>query len=265
MFPEIILFWLQIPMTGIWILVFLITFYFMTKRYAKEFQLPFQRFSENFPMYMIIIYIISSYTRYFLDSRRIFPLSRDQVLEYISPVGYEFHLIWIVIWFIFCGIHFLSEQADKHIHLKRIDTRFLALSVSIIPLGIFLLLGDNFIWVETNARYGISALTLESALSTYGGIVPLWIFISLLGVFLYLWTKLWRLYQPQVRWYGLRWLATFLLILCIIILFQIYPRHAVMSLLWTTWDVKNYILIMSSWRFVWLALDVYNHFSYLKK
>ena len=237
----------------------------MTRKYALESQLPFWRFAEHFPMYMIIIYILSSYFWYFINYKRIFPLTIEQVLQYISPVWYEFHLVWIILWFALCGVHFLSAQQDKNIHLKRIDSWFLALGVALVPLGIFLLLWDNFIGIESTAWYSISALTIESELSTFGSVLPIGMLLSLLGVGMYLGTKFWRLHQPQVRWYGLRWLAIFLLILCGILLLQMYPRHAVMSIFGITRDIKNYVVVVTAWWLLWLAMDVYSHFSYIKE
>lgn len=265
MYPELSIAGVIIPMTGLWIFAFLVAFYFMTKKYVKQFNLSFDRFAEYFPMYIVSIYIISSYTWYLFKYMRVIPLSMSDIFEYISPVWYEFHLVGIVAWIIICGMHFLKDITDKHIQVKRIDSRFLAISVAIIPLGIFLLLWDNFIWMESNAWYSISALTLESNLSTYGAVIPLWLVISLLWVISYLGIKFRRLHNAQLRGYGVRWFSILSFILCLIILMQIYPRHGVTDILWVTRDIKNYLLLWLSFRFTRLWASIYAHFSHLKK
>jgi hypothetical protein len=60
-----------------------------------------------------------------------------------------------------------------------IDILFFAFSLSIVPLGIFLLLGDNFIGLPTTAGIGVKALHFESQLNKFDAVYPIGLFLSI--------------------------------------------------------------------------------------
>jgi len=50
---------------------------------------------------------------------------------------------------------------------------FFAMTGALIPLGLFLLLGDDFIGKSTNSLRGVQALQSESALNKFSAVYPI--------------------------------------------------------------------------------------------
>ncbi len=264
MYPFIDILGTQIHMTWIGILVFLFVFLIRTKRYIKQFDENRHMFRIKIPLYIIVMYLVSSYARYLIEEFVVFPMSLRQFMAYLSPFEYKFHLIgltgaiWWCVWDFFKGIQ------DTNTQLKWIDAWFLAAMRACIPLGIFLLLWDTFIGQPTDWSIFVSSFHPDSKLATYNKVIPLSLAISLVSLVLLLITKILRLQKPQIRWYGLIWWIVFLITLCIIILFQEYTRHLVVKFLGKTRDINNYMLIGAAIFLIWKYKTKYAFFSNLK-
>ncbi len=263
MYPFLDIFGTQLHMTGIGIIICILTFLRATKRYARFYDIDRSEFGKRVPAYLIVIYFVSQYVWYLIGDFVIIPSTRHQLLSYISPADYTFHLVGIVIAIWWCVRHFLSSIADPHTHVRWIDTRFLSMMRACIPLGFFLLLWDNFIWEPSDGYLSISAFHPESNVARYDTVMPLGLYLSCIALVLLLITKILRARRPQMRGYGFVWWVVFLCMVCLLILFQAYPRHLVFSLIKTR-DIKNIALLWAVWVIVWKYFRVYHFYTNLR-
>ncbi len=263
MYPFINALGTEIHMTWVWILLFVIVFLFRSKNYILQFKEDWAPFAALVPMYLVIIYLASSYSWYLIEEFVVIPTSLTQLMAYISPYEYKFHLIWLIGSCARCVWHFFGQIRDPNIQLKWIDAWFLWAMWACIPLWIFLLLWDTFIWQPTDSGIYVSAFHPDSKLATYGKVIPLWLYLSFLALILLLWTKIMRHNNSQLRWYGVIWRITFLIIFCFLILFQEYARRLVFKLLGKTRDIRNIILLLSAGYLVWKYKYKYEFYSNL--
>lgn len=265
MYPFINIFETQIHMTWLGIIIAGIVFLFSLKRYATYYGLDWKSFRLQVPLYLIIIYFFSQYMWYLIEDFVVFPLNWSQLLAYISPEGYTFHLVGILIASAGIALHFFSNQVtDPQKQVRRIDAWFLSAMLACIPLGFFLLLGDNFIWQAVDGGMYITPFHPDSRVVAYGKVMPLGIYLSLFALILFLATKIIRIKKTQLKWYGIVWWIIFLLWLCLLILFQEYPRHLVFWFLWKTRDIKNIILIWAAWWLLRSYRKIYSSFVHLQ-
>lgn len=240
-----------IYMTWVGILISLCVFLFVLKWYTKQYRLNLKHFIQLLPFYGMFIYALWSYSYYFIEYGRIIPLTIAEFLEYFSPQWYTFHFVGLIIWIALCLYHFFIKHVESLQAKQRRDSILHAAALACIPLWLFLLLGDNFIWETTEGVFYISAILPDSKVATYGKVLPLWIFLScawlLIHLYMYLMTKKSNTSTDKIiahrkdRTYS--GIALFCLFLLIITLFQIYPRYFVIEILWRTFDIKQYILL----------------------
>lgn len=260
MYPFLDIFWTQIHMTWVGVICFLLVFLVVTKYQAKRSWLDRKLFWSYVPYYLLVIYFVSSYMWYAIEEFIFFPLSLRQIMLYISPYEYTFHLVWIVISVALCVSHFFGIVKDKYKQVSWVDTRFYAAMLAFFPLGIFLLLGDNFVWIPQSWGISVSTFHPESKWVAYDSVIPLWLYLSLIAL-VSLWCKKMRtLRYPQSTGWGFIWWSGFLFFLSILLLFQEYPRHLVVSFLGATWDIKNYVLLIAMWAMMWLYRTIYVFF-----
>ncbi len=224
-------------MTWLWIIAFLATFLFITAREARWRWLSFQSFLQFVPLYILIIYLSGSYFYYLFESFVLFPLSINQLLLYISPYQYSFSSVWIILWILLWWRKFLKNKEKR---TARLHSFFYGLIRWLVPLGFFLLLWDNFIWLPTEWWFYVSAIRHDSNLAIYDKVIPLGFYLSLLGL---LWGSIMFLIH---RTLSLRHIylcyAITSFALSILFIFQQYPRRLVFTLWWTTMDSKQIVL-----------------------
>lgn len=236
-------------MTGIGIVIAFITFlivsFYLTKRYHQNFRKLFYRL----PILILLTYFLWSYFQ-FLFNVGVFPTSAKQLAMLISPYWYEFNFIWIILWLFISVLAFLKKI--KRIENKKIRANilFYSITLSIVPLWIFLMLWDNFIWQTTTSAIWISALHSESELNKFNSVYPIWLFLSI-GALLVAWMI--RVMKKKFA-NGVLWFAILLFITNIVIIFQQYPRHGVISLWEIVLDIKQYI----SFVIIMFCLYIYN-------
>jgi len=264
MYPFINALWTQFHMTWIGIIIFLAVFLRRTKLKITKFQGDRSVFWKHVPMYVVIIYLASSYARYLIEELVIIPTSLNQIMAYISPYEYKFHLVWLIWGIGRCVWHFFQHVQDTNMQLKWIDSRFLAAMWWCIPLGIFLLLGDTFIGQPADSGIFVSAFHPDSKLATYDTVIPLGLYLSLLWLLLLFGTKILRYNKTQLRWYGLVWWILFLVLFSFLILFQEYARHIVFKVFDKTRDIRNIVLLASAWFIYWKYRTKYSFFSQLQ-
>lgn len=242
MYPTLSIRWLSLSMTWIWIVIFLIVFILIAKKKAHVQWLQFRALLRYLPFIILLAYLLWSRSWYFWSDHTIISFSWRQRLLYLSPYEYHFHFTWIALWATIWRWKFLKTQRWEVHHLWW-SILFESLCIATIPLWIFFLLGDHFIWKPVDSGWFVSAIDPESNVATFDTVIPLW---------LYLWAWAWLLYilivflhtrNPQLRRTFI-WLITYVLWRWILLLRQIYPRHAVIKLWTTTVDVKQYMCIL---------------------
>lgn len=240
MFPYITLWWAKIYMTGfgivIWFIIFLGISYYLIKKYHQD----FWKFFYRLPLLTILIYLIWVYVDFALTIS-IFPRNRNEFLMLISPYWYKFHFAWILIWIMIAFKIFFKKIKRNENKKIRIDIFFYSIWLSMIPIGIFLLLWDNFIGKSCHEFICIKPLNIESELNKFNWVFPAWLFISIwafISVFL-----TWMLRRKKQQfWLWIIWFIILIIITNIVIMvFQNYPKYWTISIQWIIFDIKQYV------------------------
>ena len=235
-------------MTWIGILLFLVIAIVSILKYAKQYRLNTQRFLSYLPLYIILLYVLWTYTWWLIWSRIIVPISIQQLLLYFSPTWYPFHLVGIIVWMVVIGIHLLSWVDIDLQKQKWLDALLHSICLGCIPLWIFLLLWDNFIWASTETWLFVTAVRSDSNLAVYGKVIPLWLFLSVWWLLCHLLMNIYT--QKTKKYLGYLGFAIFSFGLARITIYQQYPRHLVSSFAWIRLDIKQYLLFLISIWFI---------------
>lgn len=243
MYPYIELFGTNISMVMIGCIIstaiFLITTRILTKRNHQDFLKLFYWL----PLRIILSYILWRYIAFCLESWIYFPSSISILLKILSPQNFNFHFVglliasWISLWIFFSSI--------KRTENKKIwsDILFLWIANSLIIFGIFLTLWDCVIWKPTDSMFAIRALTDNSALTKFDGVYPIWLFISFGTLIIHIIVSILGIIFKK-NWLWLRWLLWILIVFNICFLFQSYPKYGIFSILWTSFDIKQYMSVI---------------------
>jgi hypothetical protein len=120
---------------------------------------------------------------------------------------------------------------------------FLSIANALIVLWIFITLWDSIVWKSTESIFAVRALTDNSALNKFDGVYPIWLFMSFLILILHMLISVLSIILKR-NWLWIRWSIWILIILNIVFLFQSYPRYWIISILWTSFDIKQYISLL---------------------
>lgn len=239
MFPYITIRWINIYMTGMGIVIALLTFIGISWYLCKAYSIQFWRLFYRLPWAIILIYLLWSYVHFALRIG-LFPTTRSQLMSIISPYGYQFHFIWILLWATIAIRLFFKKI--KRVENKKLysDVLFFAVTWSLIPLWLFLLLGDDFIGRTTTGPFGVQALHTESALNRFSSVLPIWLWLSIGALILYATMGIRKKIENKVG-IGMLWLWYIIVLLNIIILYQQYPRYGIVPFGEYTLDIKQYV------------------------
>lgn len=240
MYPYVELFGTKLYMTGIGIvmacIVFLITGRILSKKYHQE----FMRLFNWLPWLLIPTYIIGLYTSFVLDYGLFIPTS----LHFLSPYGYNFSFVGILIACFFSVLLFMTQFRRSETKKIWLDILFFSFINAVIVLGIFLVLWDDFIGKPYGGALGVKALMGESALVKYESVFPIGIFLSLGALLINVIITLWKLSLKKAG-LGL-WGFIFLFLFFMILLpFWNYPAHGVISVFGKlSLDLNYYVLFI---------------------
>ncbi len=239
MYPYIEVFGIQISMmaTGaiIAFIIFLVTARILTKRNHQDFLKLFYRL----PWRIIFSYILWRYISFALETWTYIPSSVSNFLTILSPQNFNFHFVWLLIaWRISVSLFFSSIKRTEN---KKIwaDIIFLSLANALIIFWIFITLWDTVIWKPTDSIFAIRALSDNSALTKFDGVYPIWLFISFGVLIIHVIVSLLSIILKK-NWLWMWWIIWILIVLNIVFLFQSYPRYWLVSLFWTSLDIKQY-------------------------
>lgn len=226
-------------MTGFWLIIafiiFLIVVFYLTRKTYQN----FWKFFYWVPFLIISMYILGALTTSILD-RGSLPVGIGWFLSTLSPYGYKFHFVGVLIGtFISIGV-FLKKIIRIENKKNRADILFFAFSLSIVPLGIFLMLGDNFIGFPTESMIGIKALHAQSQLNKFNAVYPIGLFLSIWSLASVLFIIILKRIKKKTGYWMLGF-AVLLFIINIVLLYQQYPRYWVISIGSITMDIKQYI------------------------
>lgn len=248
MYPYIEVFGVEISMmfvgTIIAMIVFLITAWILTKRNHQDFLKLFYWL----PWWIILSYILGRYISFSLETGIYLPTSLSNLLTILSPQNFNFHFVGILIATWICSVMFFSSIKRTENKKIRADILFLSIANALIVLWIFITLWDSIVWKPTENIFAIRALTDNSALTKFDGVYPIWLFMSFWLLILHiLISVLGIVLKKNGLW--IRWLIWILIVLNIVFLFQSYPRYWIVSILWTSFDIKQYasLILLIFW------------------
>lgn len=243
MFPSFEILWITVYMTWIWIITFLICFICIAFALCKKRHQDFYLLFYQIPFALVITYLMWKYVHFFLNVW-IIPTTKAEIISLLSPYGYTFHFVWLLIWFIISLIIFFSKIKRYENKQIRIDIFFFSTAISLIPLGIFLAFWDNFIGQYNTGRLSVKPLTTDSELNKFWSVYPVWLFLSVISIIV-VW--IWWIMEAKNKsfWSGIRWFILLIFGINIVFFFQQYPKYWVYSLHWITFDIKQYISIFA--------------------
>ena len=243
MYPYIELFWYQISMmfigTIIALIVFWVTAWILTKKNHQDFLKLFYWF----PVWIILSYVLWRYVAFVLENGNIFPSSFNELLIILSPQNFNFHFVWLLIASWVCLWGFFSSV--KRTENKKIwaDIFFLSISNALIIFWIFLTLWDSVIWQPTNSIFAIRALVDNSNLTKFDSVYPVGLVLSFWVLIIHVLVSLSSIiFKKNGIW--MWWLLWLLVVFNLCFLIQSYPRYWIISLFWTSFDVKQYMSLI---------------------
>ena len=248
MYPYVEVFWVQVSMMAVGSVVaaviFLVTAWILTKRNHQDFLKLFYRL----PWRIILSYILWRYVAFALETGIYFPTSMPVFLKMISPQNFDFHFVWLFLASRICLAIFFSSIKRTENKKIRADIIFLSLANALIVFWIFITLWDSIIWKPADSVFAIRALTDDSALNKFDGVYPIWLFLSVGLLIIHVIISVLSIIFKK-NWLWMWWLIWMLIVLNIVFLFQSYPRFWLISLFWTSFDVKQYtsFLIIIIW------------------
>ena len=249
MYPYIILWWFKFYMTGIGIVVSFLVFVFIAQYLTKKYHQNFWKFFYWLPFLIVLTYFLWSYVN-FLFTVGVFPTNWSEFLTLLSPYWYKFHFMWLLIGIFISVSVFLKKITRVENRKVWSDILFLSLTLSLVPLWLFLLMGDNFIGATTTSWLGIKSLHSDSQRNKFNLVYPIGLFLSLVSLFVVLYIKI---LKKKRFGYGMLGFSLILILISLVLLLQQYPRHVVFSLGTLMFDIQQY----SAWIVALICYFIY--------
>ena len=256
MYPYIEIFGIQVSMMMVWVIVaaivFLVTVRILTKRNHQDFLKLFYRL----PWWIILSYILWRYISFSLETGIYIPSSLSHFVTILSLQNFNFHFVWLILASLICLSLFFSTI--KRTENKKIwsDIIFLSMANALIVLWIFITLWDSVVWNPTDSIFAVRALSDNSALTKFDGVYPIWLFISFWVLVVHVVVSILSIVlKKNGLW--MWWMIWILIVLNVVFLFQSYPRYWLVSVFWTSFDVKQYVsfVVIIIWIIVALRWD----------
>lgn len=259
MYPFITLWWQHIEMTGLWVIIGIFIFCIICWIYAKKMNLIFAHLFYALPTLIIITYFFWAYVGFLFQTGHLIPYSIIELWQIIIPPDFGFHAAGICLGIVISTLIFLYKLPAKAMRKKWVDCLSVGYMIAIIVVWIFFLLGDHMIGLPTSSSIGVYSFSPFSEVSKFTAVFPVWLFLSIAALISYL-TMLLILRKQVSSWRGFGWFALFFFLLSIVLLFQNYPRHGVISIGVVRIDINQYILLSLS---ILCALGyIYNYKKY---
>lgn len=157
----------------------------------------------------------------------VFPTNGAEFAQLISPYGYKFHFMGILLGIYIAVSLFLKKIVRVENKKVRSDILFFSFALSLVPLGLFLLMGDNFTGLATTSWLGIKSLHSDSSWNKFTLVYPIGLFLSIGSLII---TLVIKIIKKKRFGYGMAGFALLLVFLALLLLLQQYSRHAVFSI-----------------------------------
>lgn len=241
MYPFITIWWRHIEMTGLWFILWLLTFCIVCYLRTKKTNLIFTDMFYSLPTMIAIIYFFGAYSYFVFNHGYLIPHTIVELSTIIIPPNYSFHASGLALGIVVSIILFLYQNPSSIIQKKWIDSLFISYMSWIIVFWVLLVLGDDMIGISTTNFLWIYAMTPFSEVAKFNQVYPVWLFLSAAAGLSFVVSKfIFKRWTPWWQWIGWFWL--FFLLLGIVLIFQNYSRHAVISLWWLSIDINQYII-----------------------
>lgn len=240
MYPFFTIWWSKIYMTGAGIVISFLVFVIIVWYLSRRFLQSFWKFFYWLPLAITLIYFLGSYTQFILSNQSFLPRNLEQIFSIIWPYWYKFHFAGILLWLVVALFVFFNKIKTIENKKTWADIFFYWFSLCIVPLGIFLLLGDNFIGKTTDSFLAIKSLHPESQWNKFDAIYPIWLFLSLGALAVTLFFHIKRILLKK-KWLWMQWFAILIIIINIVLMTQQYPRYMVIWFWNIIFDIKQHI------------------------
>ena len=240
MWPSITIGLTPVYMTGIGIVVGLITFLFISFYFCRKYKLEREQIFVWIFLPLILSYILGSYSSFVFLTKSVVPSSRAEFTTIFSPYGFHFEYVGVIValfvsmLIFFRPIKYPSQQA------KWIDTFFFSFAGALVPLGLFLLLGDNFIGQVPLDGGGMEPLSTASARTKYQSVLPVGLYLSIASLIIFFAVGIYKRYHKKS---GIGYVGLTVLVgaISLILVFSQYSRHLVILVGSMRFDIKQYI------------------------
>ncbi len=239
MYPYLEVLGIGFNMTGLGIIVALGVFLASVGYLCRKYHQSFLQFFYFLPIIIILTYFCWSYVD-FLMSGHFIPLNREETLLLLSPKNYGFHFVGILIGLALSFVWFFKSLERTENKKIWVDILFVSFAVSLIPLGVFLLMGDSFLGKPYEWILAVKALHPDSILNKFQGVYPIGVFVSLAGLVALIFFALLKRNGKKFG-FGLLGFVVLLILFGGILQFQQYPRYIPISYEMLIFDIKHYI------------------------
>jgi hypothetical protein len=192
MYPYIEIFQHQIPLQWLGISIATLVFLYGVYRYSQKSNLKFAQFFNYLyiPLFLFLPYFLWRYFYNILEYHLFIP-----DVSLLSPYHYKFSFIWVSAGLLLAIAIFLRNLKYTQEKKKWFDVFFYSISLALIVVWPFLLLGDVFFGTPTNSSIWVHALTTNTQIPyPTQNFWPVGILVSFLGLALYLLGKLIHLF-----------------------------------------------------------------------
>lgn len=239
MYPLITRWSLTISMTWLGWIISILTFLYIVYYICAKRWLQFSKLFYWIPTPIILSYLLGSYLSFILSQWSILPTSLLDIQTILSPYNFQFHYVWLIIWMAIAVWLFLRTIRSRHEQFQWIDAIAQWFSIALIPLGIFLLMGDHFVGIP-HSSWWVTYRGDISQRSSIGKVLPIGVYLSIVWVITIVIHMLLATYKSTIK-RGYLTIAIALSGIAAILILQHSPKYGILTRGPIILDIKSYI------------------------
>jgi len=260
MYPYIQIWYYEISMTGLWAVVFLISFLITIYIFTQRYNLDYYKFFSTFWFWLLFVYFSGRYSYLIIETIPnginnieninifwyimdiLIPKNVNEIISLLSPSKFEFHYLWILISSFLYLFFFIKYSVIEKQKWLWIWILFFSISLSLIPFWFFLLMWDDFVGrASLSSDFFISTFSSKSELIKYDNVYPVWFMLSIWSTIVFLFNYIIYKISNYKNWYF--GFSMIMIVFFVVFLYQQYPKHIVMSFFEFSIDIKHYFTI----------------------